>query len=101
VIELLPFGVVVLYYLPLMVAAARDHKSFMPIFLVNTFLGFTGVGWLAALAWACLTPAHPAAARLPRGPRLVRVAPEADATRGTEPRSRKRPTRQAPGAGRT
>jgi len=72
VIELLPLSLVVLYYVPFMVAAARDHESFMPIFLTNTFLGWTGIGWLFAFAWACLLPARSAAANLPPGPRLVR-----------------------------
>jgi hypothetical protein len=72
VIELLPLSLVILYYVPFMVAAARDHESFMPIFLANTFLGWTGIGWLFVFAWACLMPAQSAAAAAPPGPRLVR-----------------------------
>lgn len=71
-IELLPLSLVILYYVPFMVAAARDHPSFMPIFLTNTFLGWTGIGWLCVFAWACLMPAQSGAAAAHRGPRLVR-----------------------------
>ena len=71
-IELLPFFLVVLYFLPFMVAAARDHESFMSIFLVNTFLGWTGIGWLFAFAWAYMMPAQSAASASRLDPRLVR-----------------------------
>jgi hypothetical protein len=57
VIELLPLSLVILYYVPFMVAAARDHDSLIPILLVNTAFGWTGIGWLLTLTWAWLAPA--------------------------------------------
>jgi hypothetical protein len=34
------------------VALIRHHRNALAIFLVNLFLGGTGVGWLVALIWA-------------------------------------------------
>jgi len=47
-------GIVILscYFLPSIVAFSRKHLNFMPIFLVNLFLGFTGIGWIVALVWS-------------------------------------------------
>ena len=55
-VELLPLGLVIVYFIPFMVAAARDHDSFVAILLVNTAIGWTGIGWIAVLLWACLSP---------------------------------------------
>ncbi len=43
-----------LYFLPTIVA--HNKASFVPIFLVNFFLGWTVVGWIAALMWALVEP---------------------------------------------
>ena len=40
----------VLYFLPAILA--RDKADATPILLVNLFLGWTIVGWFAALIWA-------------------------------------------------
>ncbi len=42
----------VLYIVPFTVAAHRDHPQARSILVLNLALGWTGVGWLAALAWA-------------------------------------------------
>lgn len=39
-----------LYFLPSVLA--RDKSSFTAIFLLNLFLGWTFIGWIAALIWA-------------------------------------------------
>lgn len=41
------------YFLPSIVAAARRHRNTVGICLINFFLGWTILGWLAALVWAC------------------------------------------------
>ena len=41
-----------IYILPLLIATAIDHKNRIAIGLLNLFLGWTGLGWLAALIWA-------------------------------------------------
>jgi Superinfection immunity protein len=43
---------IALYFSPGAVAATRHHPNRMPIFLLNLFLGWTLVGWVAALVWA-------------------------------------------------
>jgi len=44
------------YFLPTIVAKSRKHHNTMPIFLLNLFLGWTGLGWLAALIWSTTRP---------------------------------------------
>ena len=38
------------YFLPTIVAGARAHPNMGPIAVINTFLGWTFVGWVVALA---------------------------------------------------
>jgi hypothetical protein len=45
-------AVLVLYFLPWLVAATRGHNNSMAIFMLNLFLGWTFLGWVAALVWA-------------------------------------------------
>lgn len=40
------------YFLPSLVASSRRHKNKNAIYVTNTFLGWTFVGWIAALIWA-------------------------------------------------
>jgi hypothetical protein len=42
-----------LYFVPTIVASNRKHHNTMAIFVLNLFLGWTFIGWLAALVWAC------------------------------------------------
>jgi hypothetical protein len=49
-----------LLFLPTLVARSRNHPNVLPIFLVNLFFGWTFVGWVVALVWACTRPAAPA-----------------------------------------
>jgi hypothetical protein len=46
----LPF--IGLYLTPTVFAAMRKHPNLAPIAIVNVFLGWTFVGWVAALAWS-------------------------------------------------
>ena len=50
-----PFGLfgIALYLLPTIVAVARGKKNILGIVLVNILLGWTFVGWIVALVWAC------------------------------------------------
>ena len=43
-----------LYLLPTFIACVREHNNFVPILIVNLFLGWTVLGWIAALVW-CFT----------------------------------------------
>ena len=42
-----------LYFAPAIVAANRNHAQIVPIVIITLFLGWTLVGWVGALAWAC------------------------------------------------
>jgi len=42
----------VIYFLPTFVAAKRGHPNGTSIFLLDLFLGWTFIGWLAALIWS-------------------------------------------------
>ncbi len=56
VIELLPLALICLYFVPFMLAAARDHDSYIAILVVNALVGWTGIGWIACMFWALSSP---------------------------------------------
>jgi len=42
----------VIYFLPTIIAMLRHHRNALPIFLLNFFLGGTFIGWVVALVWS-------------------------------------------------
>lgn len=52
-----------LTFLPTFIAYRREHPNRIPILLVNLFFGWTLVGWVVALVWACIAFAEPVPAR--------------------------------------
>lgn len=42
----------VLYFLPTIIAFARNKRDTTAILLLNFFLGWTAIGWVIALVWA-------------------------------------------------
>jgi hypothetical protein len=40
------------YFIPSFIAMFRGHPQDSPIFIVNLTLGWTVIGWIAALAWS-------------------------------------------------
>ena len=42
------------YFIPCFIAFKKKHKYKKQILLLNIFLGFSYVGWVAALIWASL-----------------------------------------------
>jgi len=52
----------VLYFLPAIIAFARNKRDTTSILLLNFFLGWTAIGWVIALVWAVKTDV-PAVAR--------------------------------------
>jgi hypothetical protein len=46
------FFLIALYLLPTIVASARHLHCRTEIVLLNVFLGWTFIGWVAALIWA-------------------------------------------------
>jgi len=55
------FGTV-MYFLPSIIAFARNKRDLLVIFLLNLFLGITVIGWVVALVWAAKNDA-PSVAR--------------------------------------
>lgn len=47
------FFTVDVYLLPTIIAAIRGHARLGGIAVVNLLLGWTLVGWVASLVWAC------------------------------------------------
>ena len=45
------------YFLPWIVANARQHYNSGAIFVVNLFFGWSLIGWVVALVWAVTKPA--------------------------------------------
>ena len=41
------------YFLPWIVATVRDHHNRGAIAVLNLLLGWTFLGWVIALVWAC------------------------------------------------
>ena len=43
-----------LYLLPVLISFLRRNKNWLAIFLLNLFLGWTGIGWVVALVWSVI-----------------------------------------------
>ena len=44
-----------IYFLPTILAFTRDHNRKWLIFPLNMLLGWTFIGWIILLIWACKT----------------------------------------------
>lgn len=44
--------IIIVYFLPTIVAVKREKLNFPAVFVVNFFLGWTFIGWVISLAWA-------------------------------------------------
>jgi len=58
-------GLVLLYFLPALVAWINRRKNAAAITLLNLFLGWTFVGWVLPLVLACIPDGHLLQASLP------------------------------------
>jgi len=52
-LAVLIFGII--YFVPTIIAHRRHHRQAWAITVLDILLGWTGVGWVAALVWACTT----------------------------------------------
>ena len=50
--------VLVVYFMPLIIAMSRNSPHSAPLMALNLFLGWTLIGWVVALCWA-LMPIKP------------------------------------------
>lgn len=46
------------YFIPLIVADARGKSNKLAIGMLNLLLGWTMIGWVVALVWACTNDKH-------------------------------------------
>ncbi|MEN2487598.1 superinfection immunity protein [Flavobacterium sp. B11] len=55
--EFLVIGIpfIVIYFLPSIIALSRKKNNGVAIIMLNFFLGWTFIGWIASLVWACTT----------------------------------------------
>lgn len=63
-----PLLLLVVYPLPVWIAAARRHNETVDIMIINMWLGWTVVFWLAALMRACYGDTRSSAEELPLAP---------------------------------
>lgn len=40
------------YFLPTIIANTRRHKYLSQVFMLNLLIGWTGIGYLIAIAWS-------------------------------------------------
>jgi len=46
--------IILIYFLPTIVARKRKHRNTLAIFILNSFSFFTGgIAWIIALVWSC------------------------------------------------
>lgn len=45
-------AIIIVYFVPWIIAASRKHNNVSAIALVNFLLGWTAIGWIVALIWA-------------------------------------------------
>ncbi|MGO0686835.1 superinfection immunity protein [Pseudomonas fulva] len=50
---------VALYFTPTIIAASRTHPNRVSIMLLNFFLGWTVLGWIASLIWSVSSGGKP------------------------------------------
>lgn len=50
-------GMILLYFLPAIIA--HNKRDFTAIFLVDLLFGWTVIGWIVALVWACSAETRP------------------------------------------
>ncbi len=62
---------VLMYWLPTIIAIVRQVPSVLGIAVFNFCLGWTGIGWLAALIWALAAQNRPHVVIIENG-RVVR-----------------------------
>lgn len=47
---------IAIYAIPIIVANIRNHPNKLAITVLNIFLGWSVLGWIGALVWACTNP---------------------------------------------
>lgn len=63
-----------IYFAPSIVASNRKHRQMTAIFWLNLLLGWTFLGWVAALVWALQVPVPVAVIETPGAPEPLPAA---------------------------
>jgi uncharacterized membrane protein YhaH (DUF805 family) len=53
----------VAYFLPAIVASSRRHRNRFAIGILNLLVGWTLLGWIVAMVWACTSDVEPRSER--------------------------------------
>lgn len=53
-IILISLALIVIYFLPTIIAYERGHKNAFAILVLNILLGWSIIGWVIALIWSVL-----------------------------------------------
>ncbi len=67
------FVCIPLYFLPSIIA--RRKRNFGAIFLLNLLVGWTAIGWVAALIWSLMNDAVPVVIQQPAAPAPAQLCP--------------------------
>ena len=54
--------ILLVYFIPAIVASKRGHPQSLAIFVLNLLMGWTAIGWVVAIVWACTAVPNKAAA---------------------------------------
>lgn len=65
---------VFVYFIPNWIASARNHHNADAIFMTNLLLGWTAIGWIAALIWS-LTAVRNEASEPPKASSELKQCP--------------------------
>lgn len=65
-----------LYFLPTWIARDRKHRNLLAVGVLNLTLGWTLLGWIAALVWACMRTQTEPKPQWPAAPADMRTCPE-------------------------
>ncbi len=64
-----------IYLVPTFVADGRQHRRLLAIAVLNVLLGWTLLGWAAALVWACTSNVKPLQEDHPKANRAAATQP--------------------------
>jgi hypothetical protein len=67
------FGLLGFYFVPSFIAGSRRHTELLPIAVLNLLLGWTVLGWVAALVWSLTSKVRPQDAPVLASDRIAAV----------------------------
>lgn len=66
------FAILAVYLIPSIVSHVRHHRNTTAITVLNILLGWTALGWIIALIWACTDNVRP---KLEKAARAIQQRP--------------------------